>query len=77
MSVVIENIPTRESSEIAETPKPAATAQLRGLLGRNVWALADQVLMSGTNFVTQALVLRAMAMDGQAGKDEFGTFSTI
>lgn len=77
MSVAIENIPTRESSEIAEAPRPAATAKLRGLLGRNVWALADQVLMSGTNFATAALTLRALALDGEAGKKEFGTFSTI
>src|SRR6478752_7774821 len=77
MSVVIENIPTRESSEIAETPRLTGTEKLRGLLGRNVWALADQVLMSGTNFATAALTLRALALDGEAGKREFGTFSTI
>ena len=42
-------------------------------LGKNVWALMDQVLISGANFVTQVLVARAMG-DHQS---EFGTFAVV
>src|SRR5437588_1846559 len=40
-------------------------------LARNVWALADQVLISGTNFVTTVLVARSLS------DREFGAFSVI
>src|SRR5579884_1252602 len=41
-------------------------------LGRNGWALADQVLISGTNFVTMILVAR-----GLGGPAEFGVFTLV
>jgi O-antigen/teichoic acid export membrane protein len=58
---------------------PAATADGRPrwahlagkLAGRNGWALADQVLISGANFLTVVLPKRAMS------GDEFGTFSLV
>ena len=47
-------------------------ARLAGkLAGRNGWALADQVLISGANFLTVVLPKRAMS------PDEFGSFSLV
>ena len=43
----------------------------RGLAGRNLWALADQVLISGANFVAVVLPKRTM------GEEEFGSFSLV
>jgi len=40
--------------------------------GRNVWALGDQALISGTNFVTTILVAR-----GLDSRQEFGYFSNV
>ncbi len=45
---------------------------LRGF-GKNIWALSDQILISGTNFATGILTARAMG----ARQAEFGTFSVI
>jgi O-antigen/teichoic acid export membrane protein len=51
---------------------PPLWAKLAGkLAGRNVFALADQVLISGANFLTVVLPKRAMS------PDEFGSFSLI
>src|SRR6266496_1882232 len=77
----VADISTTQDLTIAtletEAPAPSRAGRFGWLLGRNAWALADQVLMSGTNFATAALTLRALAMDGEAGKREFGTFSTM
>src|SRR6185437_15530108 len=74
----------RSMSTVAEVIEPSSPPQslpqqrkglqklMRGF-GRNIWALNDQVLISGTNFATNVLTARAMA-DRQA---EFGTFSVI
>jgi O-antigen/teichoic acid export membrane protein len=40
--------------------------------GRNIWALGDQALISGTNFVTTILVAR-----GLDSRQEFGYFSNV
>ena len=49
---------------------PYAVPRTRGkFMGKNVWALGDQVLISGSNFITMVLAVRAM------GLDEFGTFT--
>ena len=49
---------------------PAAAGPARRL-ARDVWAVADQALISGTNFVTMILVARSL---GPAG---FGTFTLV
>src|SRR5687767_1890320 len=46
--------------------------KLRGV-GKNIWALLDQILISGANFAVAVLTVRAMG-DRQA---EFGAFSVI
>ena len=53
---------------IAITP-PARTAERRRFLGKNVWAIGDQALISGSNFVTMVLLARSL------GAASFGTFS--
>lgn len=47
----------------------SSSRKLRG--GRSPWGLADQVLISGTNFVTMVIVGRNL------GKAGFGEFSLI
>src|SRR5688572_6257518 len=42
-------------------------------LGKNVWALSDQILISGANFAVGVLTARAMG-DNQS---EFGAFSVV
>ena len=42
-----------------ETPK-LEPRQRSSLLGKDVWALGDQVLISGTNFVTMVLAARGL-----------------
>src|SRR5689334_22285887 len=56
------------------TPVRAVRAPARRFawLGRNVWALSDQVLISGTNFVTMILVAR-----GLGSPAEFGVFTLV
>ena len=55
------------AADAAPAPAPPRLAWLR----KNSWALADQGLISGTNFVTGVLTARALA------PAEFGTFSVI
>lgn len=62
--------PSRDAGPVA--PAVPRAKKLRGLMGRNIWALADQALISGANFVT--LILIAWALDD---KTEFGRFSTV
>ncbi len=51
---------------------PPRWARLAGkLAGRNAWALGDQVLISGANFLTVVLPKRAMSAE------EFGAFSLV
>src|SRR5689334_17508749 len=52
---------------------PSIWSALRRKFGssRSFWALADQVLISGTNFVTMILVARGLS------KDAFGDFSLV
>ena len=54
-------------------PPPTGWARrlARGLAGRNLWALADQVLISGANFVSVVLPKRTMS------EEAFGTFSLV
>lgn len=49
---------------------PAAPPPARRL-GRDYWALSDQALISGTNFVTMAVVARAL------GTHDFGVFTLV
>ena len=67
----IESTPLPSPSATAgEVSAPAAPPRL-AWLRKNSWALTDQVLISGTNFVTGVLTARALA------PAEFGTFSVI
>ncbi|MEO6436563.1 MAG: polysaccharide biosynthesis C-terminal domain-containing protein [Tepidisphaeraceae bacterium] len=59
------------ASEILDYSPPPPRAGTLGRLGRNVWALGDQVLISGTNFLTGVLTARAL------GEAEFGTFAIV
>ena len=61
--------PTPVLTYASAPPRWARVA--RGLAGRNTWALADQVLISGANFLTVVLPKRAMS------ETEFGTFSLV
>ena len=54
----------------AEAQRPPLVSRL-GFLRRNGWGLADQGLISATNFVTQMLPARAL------DRGEFGMFSVI
>src|SRR4051794_1527403 len=56
---------TRSTSLAAPEAQPA---QKRG---RSLWALADQILISGTNFVTMVLVARGLDPAG------FGAFNLV
>ena len=60
MSTVIQSIPI--------VTAPAEPARGR-FLGKNVWALGDQILISGSNFLTMVLLARSL------GPAEFGTFA--
>jgi hypothetical protein len=55
-----------------QAPSPRLGHTLRAL-GRNAWALGDQVLISGANFAVGVFTARAMG-DRQA---EFGAFSVV
>lgn len=53
-----------------ELVEAAATRPLKPavkILGKSVWAIADQVLISGTNFVTMVVVARAMGKTAAFG----------
>src|SRR5438067_291702 len=63
-------VPIPMSTIAFALPRRAAARQA-GWFGRNVWALSDQVLISGTNFATSVLVAREL---GPAG---FGTFTVV
>ena len=62
------NPPTLPYPAVAE---PFVRRLGRRLAGRNTFALADQVLISGANFLTVVLPKRAMS------PDEFGSFSLV
>src|ERR1700759_1411207 len=49
-----------------ETPR-----RRRRLLGKDIWALADQVLISGSNFVTMVLAARGLHPEA------FGAFTLV
>jgi O-antigen/teichoic acid export membrane protein len=55
----------------AQTGVGGWRASLRGRLARNRWILADQVLVSGMNFLTTALLARML------GVHRFGVFSVF
>src|SRR5678815_3258175 len=56
----------------AASSRPRAWAPaITRRLGKNLWALADQVLISGANFVTMLLAFRGM------GEARFGEFTLI
>ena len=48
--------------------RPAARSKL---FGKNIWAVGDQVLISGANFVTMVLVARSL------GAEAFGLFTLV
>lgn len=48
--------------------RPSGAKQLRPLVGKGVWGLGDQMLISGTNFVTMVFLARAL------GPAAFGAF---
>ncbi len=53
---------------IAAKPHSAGRKSLRPWLGKGAWGLADQMLISGTNFVTMVFLARGL------GPAAFGTF---
>src|ERR1700679_2383760 len=59
------------SPEFIESPRAGSWGALllRVSSGREVWALSDQALVSGANFLTFALLARAL------GVSEFGVFA--
>ncbi len=62
------------STIAAQDVLPLAESKPRASLrwiSRNVWGLADQVLISGTNFATMLLVAKGL------GKEKFGEFTLI
>ena len=64
--------PTPTSASYDGVAVPPRWVRLAGkLAGRNVFALGDQVLISGANFLTVVLPKRAMS------SDEFGAFSLV
>lgn len=68
--------PVIEPSLSQPTEKPVldySAPALKKKFGKNIWALGDQILISGTNFATGVLTARAM----HASPAEFGTFSVV
>src|SRR3954452_24182834 len=63
--------PVIEPSVQPVSPPARGPAQSLRKFGKTFWALGDQVLISGTNFVTTVLVARSLSMP------EFGAFSVI
>src|SRR5438552_402032 len=68
---VASGSPADKSAGTPPAPEPRAAGGRFAFVRRNGWALGDQVLISGTNFITAVLPARAM------DRDQFGTFSTI
>jgi O-antigen/teichoic acid export membrane protein len=59
-------------TEISPTIVAGQTAPRRGrLFGKNIWAMGDQILISGTNFLTTVLIARALL------PSVFGTFTLV
>ena len=56
---------------LSDSQTPSRFARLGEWLGRNVWAMCDQILISAANFITMALAARAM------GKTQFGAFTLV
>ncbi len=67
------NIVDYESREPGNGDGGGGEGGLIGWIKSHFWALADQALISGTNFVTGVLTAKALANN----KAEFGVFSTI
>src|SRR5687768_2597680 len=65
---LIEAAPAQQAVAVAQTGSKPQTVKW---LGRNVYALADQVLISGANFLTMVLTARALGVEG------FGDFTLI
>src|SRR5690348_7922098 len=59
-------------STIALAPEASTAARPARRLVKDAWAVADQALISGTNFVTMVLVAR-----GLGSPAEFGTFTLV
>ena len=59
------------AAETLDYAPPVARPGIIARLGRSVWALGDQVLISGTNFITGVLTARALS------ESEFGAFSIV
>src|SRR5947209_17340030 len=59
-------------STIALASDNTAPARPARRLAKDAWAVADQALISGTNFVTMILVAR-----GLGSPAEFGTFTLV
>ena len=57
--------------EFSDAAMPQQRGGLSRWLGRNVWAMCDQILISAANFITMALAARAM------GKTQFGAFTLV
>ena len=53
------------------TPIVVRTPARSKFFGKNIWAIGDQVLISGSNFVTMVLVARAL------GAEAFGLFTLV
>lgn len=58
-------------STVALEQKSAGPARAARPPGRDVWAVADQALISGTNFVTMILVAKGLGLPG------FGAFTLV
>jgi len=58
-------------SALISQPQLKPLAAVARKLRRGVWALADQMLLSGSNFITMVLVARGLS------RDEFGAFTLI
>jgi len=59
-------------TQIAPVPLDYQAARSRGRwFGRNIWAMGDQVLISGANFLTTVLIARALS------PASFGTFTLV
>jgi O-antigen/teichoic acid export membrane protein len=70
MSTVADVIRPSLSHETPPQPPEEPKGLLRGF-GKNIWALNDQILISGTNFATTVLTARSL------NDREFGAFSVI
>lgn len=63
---------TAAASTLAfETPPIEEAPRRRGFLGKDIWALADQILISGSNFVTMVIAARGLHPEA------FGVFTLV